>query len=656
MLQDAYQQGVARHVSAKAETVRARRSKVAVSATAEGGDDLWQATVDGLPSLVAVLDENGVIVAANRAFRAFAEREGGGQGWLGSDYLAACEASAIPEGPTLAPLLRDLLVGRRQSLEHEYACHSGHVRRWFVLRAWRHEGPAGLRIVLLHEPVTSLRLVQEQVRMHTALLDEIDAAVFVIDEAHLIVDCNAGAEALYGYSRDEMLAVSLGELVLAAAELSPDRYRAGGPPVKLRGLARRKDGSTFTADTRVCPIHQPGSTPMYVAATLDVSKQEQAELALLRFRSYVSAVTDNMADGLYTLDARGRFIYMNRVAQEMLGWSIEELRGKPAHMVIHRHSADSMWHDAECPIHTAARTREVIQIDDDAFVRSDGETLPVCYTAAPFETDDGGAGCIVVFQDISARKAEETRLTHELEKLTWVNRVRKALREDRFVLYQQPIVDLQTGAIAQRELLLRMQGDPAEDGAEIIGPGQFLPVAEESGLITEIDRWVVERAAEIAADGTAVELNVSACSVTDPSFPGHVRNALRRTGAEPQSLVFEITETALITDESAARQFVERLHGFGCGVALDDFGTGYGGFTYLKHLPIDSLKIDIEFVRDLVHNCASRNVVEAVVGLARGFGLKTVAEGVEDEATLDLLRELGVDYAQGFHVGRPAPL
>ena len=120
--------------------------------------------------------------------------------------------------------------------------------------------------------------------------------------------------------------------------------------------------------------------------------------------------------------------------------------------------------------------------------------------------------------------------------------------------------------------------------------------------------------------------------------------------------MFEITETALIQDEVAARHFAERLHALGCKLALDDFGTGYGGFTYLKQLPLDYLKIDIEFVRDLATNPASSHVVQAVVALARGFSLQTVAEGVEDAETLELLRELGVDLAQGYHIAKPGPL
>jgi EAL domain-containing protein (putative c-di-GMP-specific phosphodiesterase class I) len=136
----------------------------------------------------------------------------------------------------------------------------------------------------------------------------------------------------------------------------------------------------------------------------------------------------------------------------------------------------------------------------------------------------------------------------------------------------------------------------------------------------------------------------------------YIKHAIQRTGTDPGKIVFEITETALVTDQAAARAFVERLHGFGCKIALDDFCTGYGGFMYLKQLPIDFLKIDMEFVRDLRHSSASRHVVRAVVNLAAGFGLQTVGEGVEDQETLDLLCELGVDHGQGFYIGRPAPL
>ena len=126
--------------------------------------------------------------------------------------------------------------------------------------------------------------------------------------------------------------------------------------------------------------------------------------------------------------------------------------------------------------------------------------------------------------------------------------------------------------------------------------------------------------------------------------------------APPENVIFEITETAVADNLAAVRPFANRLRALGCSFALDDFGVGFGTFTYLKHLPVDYLKIDIEFVRDLVSNETDRRVLHAMVGVARDFGMKTIAEGVENQATLDLLGELGVNYAQGFLTGRPGPI
>jgi EAL domain-containing protein (putative c-di-GMP-specific phosphodiesterase class I) len=220
------------------------------------------------------------------------------------------------------------------------------------------------------------------------------------------------------------------------------------------------------------------------------------------------------------------------------------------------------------------------------------------------------------------------------------------------VVYSQPILDIATGEVVQEELLLRMRGT---DG-ELIGPAEFLPVAEEHGLIADIDRWVIGEAAGLAAQGRHVEVNVSGRTLGHRDLPEWVEQALEASGADPHLLTFEITETALTNDLEQARCFAERVAKLGCNFALDDFGTGYGSFTLLKHLPISFLKIDMEFVRDMVTDAADRHVVAAVVSLAKGLGQRTIAEGVEDEATLALLAEMGVDYAQGYLIGRPAPI
>ena len=237
-------------------------------------------------------------------------------------------------------------------------------------------------------------------------------------------------------------------------------------------------------------------------------------------------------------------------------------------------------------------------------------------------------------------------------RLAWVGRVREAIDEQRLVLYSQPIVQFSTGLPVAEELLVRM----LDENGELIAPAAFLPTAERFGLIRDIDRWVVARAVELAAAGRQVSVNLSGRSLTDHELIRTVDERLVAAGADPAKLVFEITETAATAEMHDVRAFAERVEALGCGLALDDFGTGFGSFTYLKHLPVTHLKIDIEFVRDLAHLALDRKLVQSIVTIARGFGMKTVAEGVEDAETAALLRDYGVDYGQGYHLGAPQPL
>jgi len=189
---------------------------------------------------------------------------------------------------------------------------------------------------------------------------------------------------------------------------------------------------------------------------------------------------------------------------------------------------------------------------------------------------------------------------------------------------------------------------------ELIPPRQFLPTAEKYGLVEELDAWVVSQAVKFAARGEPVEVNLSAASIGSTRILAHIERELGNRGVDPAKLVFEITETALMDNIELGERFAQRLTDLGCRFALDDFGTGFGSFTYLKRLSARYLKIDIEFVRNLRHNERDRHVIRAIVALATGFGQETIAEGVEDEQTLVLWRELGVDFAQGFHIGQPA--
>jgi EAL domain-containing protein (putative c-di-GMP-specific phosphodiesterase class I) len=241
-----------------------------------------------------------------------------------------------------------------------------------------------------------------------------------------------------------------------------------------------------------------------------------------------------------------------------------------------------------------------------------------------------------------------------LHRRPWLARLRRALAQDLFVLHFQPIVSLADGSVAHHEALVRLADEPA--GA-VIGPASFLPAAERYGLIREIDRMVLDKvAALLGSDGEAqgaIAMNLSAVSLTDGDMLAHIQRGLDRHGADPARLILEVTETASISDMPRARAFCAGAQELGCAVALDDFGAGFGSFHYLKHLPFSYLKIDGAFIRGLSTSAHDQLVVKALVGLVREMGQRTIAEFVGDEATLRLLREFGVDYAQGFQVGRP---
>lgn len=245
-----------------------------------------------------------------------------------------------------------------------------------------------------------------------------------------------------------------------------------------------------------------------------------------------------------------------------------------------------------------------------------------------------------------------------LHRRPWLERLRRALQEDLFVLHFQPIVSLADGRVSHYEALLRLADEPH---GRLVAPGRFLPAAERYGLVRDIDRMVLAKVAallgaERGAREVSIAMNVSALSVTDGAMLAHLERQLARHRVDPAQLVIEVTETAAISDMAVAKAFCTGVQALGCAVALDDFGAGFGSFQYLKHLPFSYLKIDGDFIRGLPGSRTDQLVVKALVGVVRGLGRRTIAEFVGDETTMNMLRDFGVDYAQGFEVGRPHPV
>lgn len=528
-----------------------------------------------------------------------------------------------------------------------------HVLRSFPAFANEHEG-CQRRLVGAVQDVTALSESQRNMAESLILMETLESAAPVgfafVDRDCRIVRINETLAAVNGAPRHEHIGRSVAEMVpdlWAQMEHVYRRVLKTGEPATNIEIERQTHGEADFQHwlASYYPVRVNGDMLGVGVIVTDITERQEAE----HFRA---AVMDTMVEGVYALDDQGLLTFMNSAASKLLGWSHEDLHGKPMHAAIHfQHADGSPYPEDECELLKVRAQGRSVRNMHDAFTRKDGTIFPVAYSAAPLMSKTHVRGVVVVFRDTSVEHAEEDRTRRELDTLAWVGRIQDALDQDRFVLYSQPVLPL-AGGQPRQELLLRMRGQ----GGEIIAPGSFLPVAEKYGQISEIDRWVTGEAIRLAAGGLRVEANLSAASVGNVDLLSFIERQVGVTGADPSNLIFEITETAIMADVEAGTAWAHELTGIGCQLSLDDFGTGFASFTYLKKVPVTYLKIDVDFVRDLGSNPANQHLVRAIVGLADGFGYQTIAEGVEDAETLALLTEYGVDFAQGFYFGDPTPI
>ena len=281
----------------------------------------------------------------------------------------------------------------------------------------------------------------------------------------------------------------------------------------------------------------------------------------------------------------------------------------------------------------------------EAAISTVGEILShanqACYTAKK-----RGRNRVHVY---SPADREMYALRHSVE---WAPRIRAALKQENFILEFQPIYSLKEKKINHYECLIRMRGQ----GDKLYYPHDFIPVAEAMGLIHQIDLWVVNHAFELLRNvpgDTALAVNLSGNIFLDKNLYPLVERKLLETGADPSRLVFEITETSAISNFEQTKQMVDRLRNLGCRFALDDFGAGFNSYSYLKHFPVDILKIDGGFITNLHNDPVDQLLVKSMIDISHSLGKKTVAEFVEDRETLKMLEEFGVDFVQGYLIGKP---
>jgi len=386
-----------------------------------------------------------------------------------------------------------------------------------------------------------------------------------------------------------------------------------------------------------------GGVEALVGVCRDVGERAQAELALGLSERRMRAILDNSPSIIGVKDLAGRYLMANAETGRLLGLAADELVGRECTELFPEISEQLLANDR-------LAAAELMPVYDETVLERDGE--PRTYATVTFALPDADGRPLetcTIATDVTERRERESR---RRERIAWRDRIAAALADGDMLAFAQPVVDLATGEAEWCELLVRMRD--GSDG-EVLEPGDFLPAAERYGLVQAIDVWIVRQALAMSS-GLAPEVNLSAVTLCDQGAREEILALLYSDPAAASRLVFEITETAAAEHLDAACEFATALTGLGCGLALDDFGTGFGSFTYLRRLPLRYLKIDRSFVVDIARSPDDRRVVQSIVGIAAHFGLLTIAEGVEDAPTLDLLRELGADFAQGFHLGHPAPL
>ena len=473
--------------------------------------------------------------------------------------------------------------------------------------------------------------------------------VITIDSEGTVHQWNKAACTTFGYSKDEAIGHDLAELVVPPEHRG--RHRRGVTETadgdqhgiigrRMEVLAVHARGGQFPVELTVTQTRDDPA--MFTVFVRDISEQRRREQENER----LAAIVRSSEDAILSRDLDGVVTAWNSGAERLFGYSAQEAVGR---RVV------DLTVPPDRVAEVGAISRRVLDGGSAALITQRrtkrGETIDVSLRAFPIRNlAKEIVGISISAHDITAQRRREALELKNGEQKLWRRRIEEALAHDRLTFWAQPVVDVKTGALHHNELLLRMKL-----GDRVVTPFEFLPHAESCSLITEIDRWAITRGTQLGRTGK-VAINLSAKGLSTPNLVDFVEKSLDEAQTPASNVLFEITETAAVENLDEAHKLVEDLRSLGCGAALDDFGTGYGSFTYLKHLPVSELKIDMSFVRGLLVDEVDQRIVKSIIHVAQNFEMTTVAEGVEDEETLSLLVEMGVDLVQGYHLGRPQPL
>lgn len=544
-----------------------------------------------------------------------------------------------------------------------------------------------------------------QTRLET-ILDNAAEGILTFDERGCIQTFNDAAQRLFGYREDEIVGKDITTIIRADGAERREAYLDQFMRFEINRLighegevlGRDKDGVQFHAALKISAITLEGNK-LYTGLVADISERkamlqrlkdlaEHDALTGLYNRNYFESELERMVDrarqpgtkaGAVLYIDLDHFKYVNdtwgHAAGDRLLVEVAALLSRRARRseLIARFGGDEftvLVYDTTPDVaHKVAEAfRE--QMTDYVF-RQGAERVEVgCSIGVSMIGPDTRSAADALSQaDVACHHAKRegrnrVRFYNPLDKadlasmsldMGWSRRIRHAIQRGGLALSCQPVVSLATGKPAYYEVLVRMY----DENGELIMPSGFFPSAERFGLAVDIDRWIIAEAIDNLAlrrrqvPGLRYSLNLSGITLSDLGVVELVKAKLAEHALDAQALVFEVTETAAIADVARAQTFLEKLRAIGCHTALDDFGSGLSSFAYLQDLPVDCVKIDGRFVRNMAQNPVDQAMVKAMNEIAHALGKHTVAEFVEDAESLELLRAYGVDYAQGFYLGRP---
>ncbi len=567
-----------------------------------------RSTVDALTAHIAILDEQGVIIAVNQAWRNFATQNPPAPSNFaqGINYLKLCESATGPcseDALSVAAGIRSVLTGEGSEFELEYPCHSPTQQRWFVARVSRFGDDGPVRVVVSHENVTTRRLLQEKLR-HDSLHDTLTGLPNRMLFNDRVEQCLKSFKRNPG-KRFAVLFIDLDRFKIINDSLG----HAAGDKVLIT-IAERLNTCLRKTDT-VGREEQ--------AVTTILSHDDDSHTVARLGGDEFTVLLENLRD-----DADAA-----RVADRIL-----DLLSQPIAFAEHELSTTAsigIVNGSE----SYANAHDLLRDADSAMYRAKAD----------------GKSRYTLF-DSTMHQAAVARL--ELE-----NSLRHAIGRGELLLYYQPIVSLATRKLHGFEALIRWQR-----GGRLVSPLDFIPIAEDTGLIVPIGTWVLtESCRQLAAWQTkfpsmsslSMSINVSRKQLGDPQLVPHLEAMLLDTRLNPECLKIEITESALIHDTAVMFDTLTRIKATGVKLSMDDFGTGYSSLSCLHQFPIDVVKIDRSFIMQLEGRRNAAGVVRGIVALAHSLGMQVVAEGLETTEQVAFLQAIECDLGQGYLFAKPLP-